>query len=989
MKFLSKILIAAVSALAGVSAFAQGQSVSAVLKDGSNGDPVAYATVSLTPDGAQKAVKYVLTNDEGAVKIDGVRKGKYTFKAELLGYQPYTKTVTVGSGNVDLGTLSIEPDMKMLEAAKVTDVGNPITIKKDTIEYNATIFKSSDNDMLIDLLQKLPGVEVGSDGSITANGKTISKITIDGKTFFLDDPQLATKNIPSKIIEKVKVVDRKSEQARFTGIDDGEEETIIDLGIKKGMMKGMFGNVMGGGGHDVPSQYNSMSDWRYQGAGFLGNFKDHQQISVILNGNNTNNRGFNDLAGSMMGNNMGGRGRGSWGNNSGITTSWMGGVNGAWDLLDNRMELAGNYLYNGSIQNVTEDGVKNTYIDDSQTLNYLTNSRNTNFSNGHRMGVRLDHKFSDNTSILFEPQFNIGNGNYTSAQDFSTNRTYTGSDDITQVNKGYTNNSGVNDNWTASGRFLLRQRLGKPGRTLTWNTRYSFSKNTTDGTIDNETDTYSDDGGTLPDEYVHQYFTSVQNSSSVRTGVTYTEPVYKNNLFLEANYQYNWTNQNSWKNTFNRYKDDMSEYTQEEIDMGENKDDTYSNTINNTSHNHRAGMNLMYQKDGLSVQLGANVNPTTTHNVTKSSGNPVDTTYTTIRWSPQMSIRYELGENSNLRFNYWGRSNQPSTTQLIPVPDNSDPLNVSLGNPYLEPYFNHTIRGMYRYTNKKTFTSVNAFMDGGITQSPIVNTSWYESDGRHFALPVNGPDSYNASARIMVNSPLGKSKFTIFNMFFIRYNRNSNYQKTGSTLNMDNYYADGNFDYRRFHEEVVQTGLWNENFTVNINRALTVTERFRLTFRNDFVELNAGLRETVNKGWYSISQANMNTTYNTTVDGSMNWTIPGGINLIADYSYNRYDGYTTSQRDAHVLNAEITKLLFKNTVTLALKGYDLLGMSRNLSVADTANYHSETVNNTLGRYIILSLTYRFGTFNKSMMPGPGGGRGPGGPGGPGFGGPRG
>ena len=226
-------------------------SVKLKLIDDKTGEPVAFATASLTPKGATAASKYVLTDDKGQASITKVAKGVYSLKAEIMGYKTYTQELNVEK-NINLGEVRMLEDAVALDAAKVSAVGNPITIKKDTIEYNASSFKTSDNDMLEQLLKKLPGVEVEADGSITANGETIKKITIDGKTFFLDDPQLASKNIPAKIIDKVKVVEKKSDQAMFTGIDDGEEETIIDLKLRPGMAEGWFGNVMAGGGHDVP-----------------------------------------------------------------------------------------------------------------------------------------------------------------------------------------------------------------------------------------------------------------------------------------------------------------------------------------------------------------------------------------------------------------------------------------------------------------------------------------------------------------------------------------------------------------------------------------------------------------------------------------------------------------------------------------------------------------------------------------------------------------
>ena len=413
--------------LMGFSAFAQGQfTVKLKLVDEKTSEPVPFATASLTVKGEDKAAKYVLTDDKGQASLTKVKKGTYIVKAELMGYKAFQQEIVVDK-NIDLGDIKMAEDVEVLDAANVSAAGNPIIVKKDTIEYNASSFKTSDNDMLEELLKKLPGVEVDTDGSIKANGETIKKITIDGKTFFLDDPQLATKNIPAKIINKVKVVEKKSEQAEFTGIDDGNEETIIDLSIRPGMMNGVFGNVMGGGGHDLPSPTNDMNDWRYQGAAMVGRFTDKSQVSVILNANNTNNRGFNDMAGGMMQGMRGGgmgRGMGGWGGGNGITTSWMGGLNGAFNLFDDAMELGGNYLYNGSERFVEEESSKITYLEDGGRLLYDNSGTNTTHTQGHRFGVRLEHKFSEKTSILFEPQVNFGGGNYVERDTVSTFKEY-------------------------------------------------------------------------------------------------------------------------------------------------------------------------------------------------------------------------------------------------------------------------------------------------------------------------------------------------------------------------------------------------------------------------------------------------------------------------------------------------------------------------------------------------------------------------------------
>ena len=960
-------LIASVAFFLGVTAFAQGSySIKLRLIDSKTSEPVSFATVSISEKGQDKALKYVLSDSHGVAQVVKVRKGTYVLKAELMGYVTHSQELAL-TKDVDLGDVRMSEDVKVLEAASISAIGNPIVVKKDTIEYTASSFKTSDNDMLEELLKKLPGVEVESDGSITANGETIKKITIDGKTFFLDDPQLASKNIPAKLIEKVKVVEKKSDQAMFTGIDDGEEETIIDLSMRPGMMQGWFGNIMGGGGHDVPGGGSDMNDWRYQGAAMIGRFTDKSQISIILNGNNTNNRGFNDVAGNMMRGMRGGgggmgRGTGGWGRNNGITTSWMGGLNGAFSLLDGDMDLSGNYLYNGSIKDVIEESSKTTYLDDGSRLINNQSGADRTMSQGHRIGVRLEHKFSKNTSILFEPQFNIGKGSYNEYSDFAT---------ITQrgevmdsTNKGYNKNIGENDNWSTSGFLLFRHRLGKAGRTISANVRYSFSDNNMNGY--NNSVTKVMDGGNWVDDPINQRFDQNSKSASLSGRIVYTEPLTKH-FFLEANYQYGWSRNTSYKNTF-------------DVATGE-LDARYSNEILNRAITQRGGLNFSYQKEKFRAQLGASINPTDTYN--KTTGHD-EYRSKVINWSPQAMLNYEFNENTNIRFFYFGRSNQPSTSQLLPVPDNSNPLNISLGNPNLDPYFNHNIRGRFGYTNKKTFTSVNARFGASIVENAITNAQWYDKAGVQYSLPVNGPGTASADMRVMVNSPFGKTGLSIFSMTFARYNQSTSFIGKNN-LDTGKYYnaEEASFDYVGFAADYPVLAE-SDDFINNKTQTVNFTQRLRLTYRNDFVELTVGGRTRLNKSWYTMENSNVKATWNNQIDGSMNWTIPGGINIIADVDYNWYNGYTTPQEDEVILNAEITKLLFKNKCTLALKAYDILGQSKNLSVSDSANYHMETRNNTLGRYIILSLTYRFGNFNGGKGPGrggPGGFRG-------GFGGPR-
>ncbi|MBR6306390.1 MAG: outer membrane beta-barrel protein, partial [Bacteroidales bacterium] len=954
-------MLAALAALfvAG-TLFAQNYKISLKLEDATNGEPVGFATVSATPEKGDP--KYALTNHDGSATVEKLRAGKYTLKAEIMGYITFEKAIDLKE-SLDLGTVKMEQDTQVLDAASVSATGNPIIVKKDTIEYNASSYKISDDNVLEDLLKKLPGVEVDENGTITANGETITKITIGGKTFFLDDPQLASKNIPAKLVDKVKVVKKKSEQAEFTGIDDGEDETVIDLSVKPGMMNGVFGNAMAGGGYDIPSsgEYTPFKDhFRWQGAFMGGRFTEDSQISVIANANNTNNRGFNDLSGSMMNSMMGGgggmgRGGGGWGNSNGVVTSWMGGANGVWDLLDKKMELGGNYLYNGTQTDVLEDTYKETFRNDGSTLISSTKGSSSRFTDGHRFGVRLEHKFSENTSILFQPQFNIGRGSYLQQKDFETStRAADGLE--SKTNSGFSTNGGNNNNWQTRGWGLFRQRLGIPGRTISVNVDWNISNNDMDGINRSATNTKFNADGTVDasgTETVNQLISQTSRTRGGGSRIVYTEPL-GSNFYLEGSYNIRYSQTLSVKDVIN-----------EETGL---KDETYSNRILNQAFNQNIGLAFMYQNEKLRAQLGASAVPTSTYNETNGYA-----PYKDFRWnfSPRAMLFYDFNDNSNVRLFYWGRSSQPSTSQLLPVADNSNPLAVSLGNPYLTPYFNHRLRSDLEFSNKKTFFTMRLHVEGNYTQSPIVSAIWYDLAGRTFSLPVNGNDSFNGNLRFMVNAPIAKSNFSISNMLRLSYSKSGSYIGAAS-LNMDEYYnaANAEFNYSKFHsdyftEDNRKNDKWAQDFLDNTTRSLGFTERLRATYRSDDVEVMLSGRTRMSKPWYTV-QAAVAATWANQVSASFKWIVgQSGFEVSTDANYNWYRGYTTAQPSEFVWNASISQQVFRRRGTISLKAYDILDQAKNLTVTDTANYHEEVRNNTLGRYIMLSFTWRFGNFGKA------------------------
>ncbi len=882
--------------------------IKVVILDSLTKEPIEFATVSAKYIGETQPKKYALTDSKGAVVLDGLRIGRVTVAIEYIGYKRKAFSQDIKRGENDLGEILLQEDVNMLNAVVVTDVANPIVVKKDTIEYNASSYKVNDTDMLEELLKKLPGIEIDSDGKITHNGKQINKVMIDGKTFFLDDPQLATKNLPAKIVNKVRVVERKSDQARFTGIDDGNEETVLDLNIRPGMMNGWFGNVMGGYG----------TQERFQFAGMIGRFTDKSSVSVIANGNNTNNRGFTDLAASMMGGMRMGGGRGMFGfSGNGITTSWMGGVNANTQVLDGKMKLSGNYMYTGSEKEVTEKKSKQTMLTENDVLYNNEYGEDNTRTDGHRVGGEIDYSISDNTSILFRPRINIGNGTFNSHNMFST------LNNTDSTNRGYSRSWGDNDSRSINGDLLFRQKLGKPGRTLSLNLTYGYSDNEITGYNYSNTYYFKNDSLAIIDQKYDQR----DKSNSVGGRFSYTEPLGKN-FFIEAAYRYNYKQTNSDKDTWN--KDTQGNYNQ--------LDSAYSSHYENIFITQQAELNFMKQADKYNLTIGAGMQPSTT----KSMGRGKDTTYSVINIAPSARFDYRFSDSKFLRMRYRGRTSQPSVSQLLPIPDNSNPLQITVGNDNLNPEFTHSLSAEYRTNNRETFSWFSVSANASYTSDKIVNKKYYTPEGvqvttyENTSLPV-----YSASGHIIYNSKIAKSNFSVSSFTMVRFGNGISYVLDREASNTKNYVE-------------------------NITRTFSVTENLRFTYRNDFIEVIAGGRAGYQNAWYTVSSMDKVSTWTNSVTGSVNANIPGGFNITSDIEHTFYYGFDQGYgKPVTVWNAELSKTLFKSAATIKVKIYDILRQARNTYRTTSENYVQDVENNTLGQYVMFSLVFRFGKFSGS------------------------
>ncbi len=910
---------------------AKGTYFRAKVLDSLTNNPIEFGTLSVKFIGDQKPRKYALTDSEGIVVLQGLPVGRGTFTFEYMGYKPKKFVFDIKKGANEYGNLLVREDVNLLDAVVVTDVANPIIVKKDTIEYNASSFKVNETDMLEELIKKIPGIEVSSDGKITANREEIHKVMIDGKEFFLDDPSLATKNLPAKIVEKVRILEKKSDQAQFTGIDDGEEETVLDLGIKKGMMKGWFGNLSGGGGYD-PMQEKG----RYEGAAMIGRFTDKSQISFIGNVNNTNNRGFTDMAGSMMSGMRGGMGGGGgafgFGRNGEIT-SWMGGINANTVTAEDKLKLQGNMLYNGGEKYVTEVKDKTTMLADDRTMTTHEEGYDITNTDGFRFGGEIDYKISENASFLIRPRVNIGRGSFDSENLFETKT------NGQMTNDGLSSSYGDNHNESFGSQFLWRQKLGKPGRTLSISVNYNYSNNFIDG-FNLSTTNYYDNQGQKSTDIIDQNYNKKERSNVIAGRISYTEPLGKN-FFVEGAYRYTFRKTNSDKETFD--KGNSNEY--------DKMDYLYTSYIENTFITQQAELNFMKQEEKYNFTVGVNLQPSKTKSYRETfedDGSQVirDTTYSTLNVSPTARFDYRFSDTKFFRIRYRGRVSQPSINQMMPVEDNSDPLYRVEGNPSLQPAFSHNFWLEYRSNNREKMSWFSTGMNASYTSDQIVSKKYYTPEGVQVSTYENTDKPvFNVNARVMVNTPIAKSKYFWVSSFTnVRFNNSVSYVR-------DN----------------------NQEFAENVTKNVSVSENLRFTFRNNWIELIAGARVSYNNAWYTVSTMDKVATWTNAVTGSANITIPGGFNVTTNINHTFYKGYDEDyNKPSTVWNAELSKTLFKKSATLKFKVYDILKDAKNTYRTTTDNYVQDVTNNTLGQYFMFTFVWRFGNFG-----GQGGmGRGP-------------
>lgn len=879
-----------------------------------------------------------VTNETGKFSVS-VKSGRYIAQISFLGYVNQYLNINTRE-KTNLGNIYLKEDGILLSEATVEAKAIEIQIKGDTVEYNADSYKVQQSAVVEDLLKRIPGAEVDAEGKITVNGKEIKKILVDGKEFFSDDPKVASKNLPAQMVDKLQVLDRKSDMAQMTGFDDGEEETVINLTIKKGMKEGLYGSATGGYG----------TDDRYGASAIANYMRNNSQFTLMGGSNNTNNAGFTDNAGSTF---RGMRGGGmNFGGRNGISTSHSGGFNFATETT-NKLKWGGNVRLGDTENDVVQSSYTQEYKSTDPKGDQYTYRNNIGNSQSMNVGADLRFEFTPDTltRIIFSPNFRYGRN--TTWQNSNSLTTYIDPNDT--INWGNSQTYSRGNSRDVSGRLEVSRTIGKPGRVLSFSISGGYNDLENNGT--NWSETFFKDP-TVPAKLTDRITNQKNNGYNWRGYVSYVEPLGRSN-FLQVNYSYRKSYSESNTDAF--LNDGFGNYT--EIDT------TSTKKLENNFINQEIGLNFKAVRAKYNYTIGFALQPSSSESWTIQPQNTSNVSNNVLNFAPVAQFNYLWDRRHNLRINYNGRTGQPSTTQLSDVRDESDPMNIRYGNPNLKPSFTHRFSLRYQKSNPEVGSSLMGFGGFNISTNDIVDRSYSIENlpgGKEITYDnING--NWSANLRVIYNTPLRNKKFSINSMSFINYQNSNAYIDEGK----------------------------------NTSKTLSLAETLGLNFRSDMFDF--GVRANFRFSDSRNSIKTQNNTDRTTYDygGSGNFTLrlPYDLSIESDMTYTANSGYNEGfSQKVWLWNAGIYKQVFKNkSGTIKVNVYDILKEQTNINQSFNARQYSETITNTLGRYVMFSFSYRFQLFkggaSRTDMEGegggmyrgrgfggpPGGGRGPGGP----------
>ena len=917
--------------------FASAQSVATVkgiLIDSLNKQSLKDASIVVLAASDSSLEVFTLAKADGSFIINNAPFGEMLVQVKFHGYEPFSKKIIFSAKNsqVDLGKIYLKQAANDLGNVTVTQ--SPVQMKKDTVEFTASAFKTKPNAVAEDLLKKIPGIQVDKDGGIKAQGETVQRVLVDGKRFFGDDPKMATRNLPPDIIDKIQVFDAASDQSAFTGFDDGNRVKTINITTRKDKRKGYFGRAaLGAGANSDDALYDNNIN--------ISKFNGDQQITFTGQANNVNKQNFSvqDMLGSLGGGGFGGAGGGGGGRGGGGATMGGGGGGGllgtgggggivktlaaGLNYKDNwgtKTQFSGSYFYNDQTTNRDQNSLTENLVTgstDSSIFSKQVQSSVTNNKN-HRINFNIETNFDTSNTLIIRPNISFQNTNSETFQTTSSTRGKITSLNSSRVNSGR-DNQGINGSLEAT----FRHRFAKKGRT------YSIGLNSSYNTNDGSGSNWSQNQYNLPSrsytDTLDQIYTTNRDGKNNSATLSYTEPIGKNKQ-LEFNYNISSNVNNSGRAT-QSYNKATNNYDIAVPNL--------SNIFENTFNANRVTVNYRFQnaKYNFSVGSGLQVGDLVSKNISTN----VNLKQHFVNLFPSANFRYDFTKSKNMRFFYNGRTSQPSADQLQPVIDNSNPLLIRTGNPNLKQQFSHSFRLLYNSFDMFSQKIIFATLSGSFIENDIQNSTTISGGGVQTIKPVNLSGTYNINGFFNYGFPIKKPKSNLNLMANV--SRNQTQTLVNSVSNFTR----------------------NTNLGGTISWTTNIKEGFDMNFssNSNLTMARYTLQPQQNGDFFSQTVSTEATIYS-----KSGWVLSTDFDYI--YNAGRSEGFNTS---IPLWNASLSKQMLKNKAgELKFYVFDLLNQNISISRNVTSNYIQDLQTRVLKRYFMISFTYNLRKFGAAQGP---------------------
>jgi hypothetical protein len=914
-----RITILVLFVLAAQLANAQTTTLKGIITDKAEKANLVNASISLISVKDSVLAAFARAKADGSFEIKKPDSmGKYVLLITHPKYADLIDTVTVSENISDFGSLAVISKRIAYEQVIVKAKIAPIRIKGDTVIYTADSFKVSEGANVEALLKKLPGIQVGRNGEITALGEKVKKVLVDGEEFFGDDPGVAVKNLRADAVDKVEVFDKKSDQAAFTGIDDGEKSKTINLKLKENKKKGYFGKVEASGG--LPENYNVQA--------MINAFKAKRKISAYTLSGNTGstNLGWNDaekFGGSddIETNNEDGfmwRSQNSdeftdfYGGANGIPQNWNGGLHYSNKFNGEKQSVNLGYKYN----KVNTNGENRTF-----SKNFFKDSITNENSGTDAFSTKQRNQFNATVETKLD-SFNVLKFTFKASEQSSatTNNSFT--DLFTTVGaingstRRTTNNAKGNN---LEGSLLWMRKFKKMGRTISLNMATKYSQTESDGFLYSLNRFYTNGIPTNNDTIDQEKIRTGQNTN-LSSRIAYTEPLTKQ-IIAELSYSINLNNNDNNQKSLD--KDASGKYNILATRFSNNFD--FKTTV------HTPGLSFKYAKKKITANIGTRLGFNQFNQTDLSTNNKRTYNFTNV--FPNASINFKFKGNKGLNINYNGRGTAPTLNQLQPIQDNNDPFNVIEGNPDLKQSFNHSINGRYNMWNVLKENNIWSYFNFSTTNNAYVNFSRYDVQGRRVSKTVNVNGNYSFYSSFNYGFKIKKLDLRMgFGPSFNFVNRNDFVSIDPNTILQNNS----------------KTGSYG--LSVNFNR----WKENKFEFWSNFQFMQNNNKASVNQA----SQANFRSA-----SGNINfgYFFPGKLYINTEFNFEarQKDPRFPKNNNFALWNASIKKDIIKDIFSLQFEVRDLLNQNRGFDRSfDSFNY-TESFYKTLRRYWLLTATFNF------------------------------